>query len=146
MLPLDYHSSLLIVSFFLQGFTSTASAISGSVVPILASPTGGFDSDEVEFLLGVVWDKLKVMKGQMSLEDIALGTHLPPLRLIHHPPYSVRGMIFYQGRTLQSSIAYPLPTPFFTLLYPPFLPCLPLLPPPHPTLVCPPPRNAAPAE
>ena len=65
----------------LQGFTSTASLTSGSVVPILASPTGGFDSDEVEFLLGVVWDKLKVMKGQMSLEDIALGTEFNTLAL-----------------------------------------------------------------
>lgn len=86
--------------FGLQGFSSAASVTSGSAIPILASPSSGIDSDEVEFLLSAVWDKVKVMKGRMTLEDIAMG--LQGLYRLRDPvSENMRQYLFFQLRSME---------------------------------------------
>jgi len=51
--------------FGLQGLSSEASIFAESVI--------GIDSDEVQFLLSTLWDKIKVVKGQWSLGSLAMG-------------------------------------------------------------------------
>lgn len=51
--------------FGLQGFSSSPSIFEESAL--------GIDSDEVQFLLSVLWDKIKVMKETIPLASIAMG-------------------------------------------------------------------------
>jgi len=51
--------------FGLQSLSSSASIIEESSL--------GIDVDEVQFLLSALWDKVKVVKGQMPLSSIAMG-------------------------------------------------------------------------
>jgi len=51
--------------FGLQSFQSSASFIEESAL--------GLDSDEVQFLISTLWDKIKVVKEPMELEDIAIS-------------------------------------------------------------------------
>ena len=55
----------------------------------------GLDSDEVQFLISTLWDKVKVLKQRMSLEDMALG--LQGISRLDDPiSENIRQYIFYQ--------------------------------------------------
>jgi len=73
--------------FGLQGLSSEASIFAESAI--------GIDSDEVQFLLSTLWDKIKVVKAQWSLGSLAMG--LQGIILLKDPlADSIRQFLYYQ--------------------------------------------------
>jgi len=73
--------------FGLQGLSSQAS--------IFAESALGIDSDEVQFLLSTLWDKIKMVKGPWGLGAIAMG--LQGITLLRDPlADKIRQFLYYQ--------------------------------------------------
>ncbi len=73
--------------FGLQGLSSAPSIFQESAI--------GIDSDEVQFLLSTLWDKIKVNKGSMSLSSISLG--LSGIIYLKDPiANNIRQYLYYQ--------------------------------------------------
>lgn len=86
--------------FGLQGLSSSASLIQESAL--------GLDSDEVQFLLSTLWDKVKLCKTKMSLEDIAMGMQ-GIIQLRDPIAENLRQYMYYQVMTMDPAevgIAY----------------------------------------
>jgi hypothetical protein len=86
--------------FGLQGLSSSASLIQESAL--------GLDSDEVQFLLSTLWDKVKLCKTKMTLEDIALGMQ-GIIQLRDPIAENLRQYMYYQVMTMDPAevgIAY----------------------------------------
>mmetsp|Transcript_9646 Transcript_9646/g.9440 ORF Transcript_9646/g.9440 Transcript_9646/m.9440 type:complete len:893 (-) Transcript_9646:375-3053(-) len=77
--------------FGLQGLSSSASLIQESAI--------GLDSDEVQFLLSTLWDKVKLCKTKMTLEDIALGMQ-GIIQLRDPIAENLRQYMYYQVMTM----------------------------------------------
>jgi hypothetical protein len=82
--------------FGLQGLSSSASIIEESAL--------GLDSDEVQFLVSTLWDKVKLCRQPMTLEDIALG--FQGIGQLRDPiAENLRQYMYYQVITMDPELA-----------------------------------------